>query len=73
MQKLVRVATTAARERDPLVRARLVAELERLTRSALERAIVGAHRSGYSWRTIGAHLEIPYQTLHRRYGAGAGR
>ena len=68
MQKLVRVATAASQEQDALERARLVAELERLTRSALERAIVGAHRAGCSWRVIGTHLGIPYQTVHRRYG-----
>jgi hypothetical protein len=70
MQKLVRVATAASQEQDDLERARLVTELERLTGSALERAIVGAHRAGYSWRTIGTYLGIPYQTLHRRFGAG---
>ena len=70
MQKLVRVATAASREQDALERAKLVAELERLTGSALERTIVGAHRAGYSWRTIGTYLGIPYQTLHRRFGAG---
>ena len=68
MRKLVRVAAAASREQDALERARLVAELERLTRSALERAIVGAHRAGCSWRMIGTHLGIPYQTVHRRYG-----
>ena len=68
MQKLVRLATAASREQDALERARLVAELERLTSSALERAIVGAHQAGYSWRTIGTHLSIPFQTVHRRYG-----
>ena len=73
MQKLVRVSTAASREHDALKRASLVAELDRLTGSALERAIVGAHRAGYSWRTIGTHLGIPFQTLHRRYGAGDGR
>jgi hypothetical protein len=68
MQKLARVAAAASPEHDALERARLVAELERLTCSPLERAIVGAHRAGYSWRMIGTHLGIPYQTVHRRHG-----
>jgi hypothetical protein len=72
MQKLLRVATAVSREQDALERARLMAELERMTGSALERAIVGAHRAGYSWRTIGTHLGIPFQTVHRRYGGELG-
>jgi hypothetical protein len=47
----------------------MVAELHGFAERAMRDAIVAARAAGHSWRAIGAHLDIPYQTLHRRYGS----
>jgi hypothetical protein len=53
---------------DPLERARLAAQLRDLAADAVASNIRDASNRGKTWREIGAALEIPFQTLHRRYG-----
>jgi hypothetical protein len=54
--------------RDPLERARLAAQLRDLAADAVASGIRDASNTGKTWREIGAALNIPFQTLHRRYG-----
>jgi len=65
------IEVTAARlvaASDPLDRARLGAELRDLAADAVASSIRDASKAGKTWREIGAALDVPFQTLHRRYG-----
>jgi hypothetical protein len=61
MQSAERAASGVARARALLVLARAVED-------ALAVAIADAYGERQSWRLLSADLQIPFQTLHRRYG-----
>ena len=53
---------------DALERARIAVRVRDLADQLVESSIRDASRSGRTWRDIGSALDIPFQTLHRRYG-----
>ena len=53
---------------DALERARIAVRVRYLAEQLVSFSIRDASRAGRTWRDIGAALDIPFQTLHRRYG-----
>jgi hypothetical protein len=66
--RLVRVASQAQHEHDPIRRVELLSEVAQLVQGSLELAVAEAKTAGYTWRALGSRLSVPYQTLYRRYG-----
>ena len=54
---------------EPIERARVAAQIRDLAEEIIEASVRQANRDGVTWREIGAGLDIPFQTLFRRYGA----
>lgn len=69
-RRLVSLAEHAQRSTDPLDRARFAAEARDLAEQIVEATIREVNAAGVTWREIGAPLDVPFQTLHRRYGGG---
>jgi hypothetical protein len=53
---------------DALDRARLASRIRDIATELVASSIRDASRTGKTWREIGAALDVPFQTLHRRYG-----
>lgn len=53
----------------PLDQARLAAEIGNVAERFVGDLIREANKGGQTWRQIGAELDVPFQTLYRRYGA----
>ena len=53
---------------DALERARIAARVRDLADQLVASSIRDASRTGRTWREIGTALDVPFQTLHRRYG-----
>ena len=68
VRRLVALVGRLSEERDPLKQANLLTQLAEIAHQALGEAIVDANGAGHTWRAIGAHLNVPHQTLYRRYG-----
>ena len=70
-ERIRRLAKTVDRlwTADALDAAKLALEARDVIDAFLEHAITDANRGGRSWRDLGAELGVPYQSLHRRYGA----
>lgn len=66
--RLEKLASRLRHTVNPLDRARLAAELRGLAEAALANAVDDARHAGRTWRDIGNELDIPFQTLYRRYG-----
>lgn len=62
------LADQLAQTADPLETARLASQLRDAAEHLVASAIRDAEDAGATWRQIGAHLDKPFQTLHRRYG-----
>ena len=57
-----------AERADPGVpRAQVLVQLMASVESALAVSVLDAYRQHRSWRRLSAEIEIPFQTLHRRY------
>ena len=52
----------------PVDRAALAIELRASVEELIDASIREANAAGMTWREIGLRLEIPFQTLHRRFG-----
>ncbi|MFB7518390.1 hypothetical protein ACWGLK_31575 [Streptomyces albidoflavus] len=63
----------ARRQRDPLDRARTLAEAQRVTGPALLEVVAEARATEppRSWQSIADALDMPLSTLHRHVAAGA--
>ena len=61
-------ASQVVGELDPLARARAAIALRDLAAEVFASSIRDASEAGKTWREIGAALDMPFQTLHRRYG-----
>jgi hypothetical protein len=57
------------RSTNPVDQAKLAAEIRDLAETLVEVSILEANRAGTTWRELGVGLDIPFQTLYRRYGA----
>jgi hypothetical protein len=57
-----------ASKNDPVDRAAVAAEIRDVAEGLVSSSIQDANREGMTWRQIGAELDIPFQTLYRRYG-----
>lgn len=66
-RRLTSIASQVMRSRDAAERARLLVVLGSAVAAELESAIADAREAGFSWRQLAARLDVPYQTLHRRY------
>jgi hypothetical protein len=66
VSRLVTLATEAMMAEDGVARARTLLELQEELADALALAIADAHRTR-SWRVLSVDLDIPFQTLHRRF------
>ena len=53
---------------DALDRARLASRIRDIATELVASSIRDASRAGTTWREIGTALDVPFQTLHRRYG-----
>ncbi len=53
---------------DPVEQARLAAEARDVAEAIFETSLREAKGAGVTWRELGAALDLPFQTLHRRYG-----
>src|SRR5437764_554862 len=56
---------------DPVSRARLGVEIRDLAEEMVASSIRDANEQGITWRSMGADLGVPFQTLYRRYGEGS--
>ena len=56
-----------ARAADVLDRARRAAQMRDLAEGLVASSVRDASRAGTSWRAIGMALDLPFQTVHRRY------
>jgi hypothetical protein len=54
-------------EDEPVARAAVAAEIRDLAERIVATSVRDANREGMTWRQIGAELEVPFQTLFRRY------
>ncbi len=66
--RLGKLASQLGRAGDPLDQARLAVEIRDLAESVVVDCVREASEAGWTWRQIGEHLGIPFQTLFRRYG-----
>ena len=64
---LVDLARKAHLAGNAVERARLLVQLSSVADASLEAAIAEARHTGIPWRQLAARLDVPYQTLHRRY------
>jgi hypothetical protein len=65
---LVIVAERLQDVTEPVERVKLAVEARAMADVVIEDAILETIRSGVTWRQLGAALDVPFQTLHRRYG-----
>jgi hypothetical protein len=70
VRRLSTVADRLQRAKHPLDRAKLATEARDLAEALVEESILEANKAGVTWREIGAGLDVPFQTLYRRYGTG---
>jgi hypothetical protein len=68
VQEVVRLARLLEATHEADERLGIVSELQDLVALALTHGVLEAHRAGHSWRSLGVLLEVPWQTLYRRYG-----
>lgn len=66
---LVALAVVASRADPGIASARLLLQLAAAVDAAIAVSISDAHAEHRSWRKLSAMLDLPFQTLHRRYGA----
>jgi hypothetical protein len=69
LDPLGRLVERLAGESDVLDRARAAMQLRDEAEELLGEIVREANRTGRTWREIGAHLGVPFQTLHSRHGA----
>ncbi len=67
-RRLSTLAERIQRADEPIEVARLAGQLRDLAEQLVASSIRDANRAGAAWRDIGAALDIPFQTLYRRYG-----
>ncbi|MGH3372524.1 MAG: hypothetical protein ACRDPR_21265 [Nocardioidaceae bacterium] len=68
-RRLSQIADRLIQAEDPLDRAKLATQARDVAEALVEESILDANRAGVTWREIGAGLDVPFQTLYRRYGA----
>jgi hypothetical protein len=66
--RLGKLAAQLGRANEPLDQARLAVEIRDLAESVVVDCVREASDAGWTWRQIGEHLGIGFQTLSRRYG-----
>jgi hypothetical protein len=68
-RRLSILAQRLAKEGDAVARARLAAEIRDLSETIVASSIRDANGEGRTWRQLAEDLDVPFQTLYRRYGA----
>ena len=65
--QLSSLARDAERADPGVPTARILVQLMAAVETALAVSVLDAYRQHRSWRRLSAELEVPFQTLHRRY------
>ena len=66
-RRLTALVEKLERAHDPVERARIASEIRDLSEALVAANIRRANQAGVTWRQISAELDIPFQTLYRRY------